>query len=277
MLIDGKSIARELRTALHERVRALGRRLTLGVVVVEETPEIHKFVELKQKCGEEVGVAVEVFAMDRMQHTTENLLQIVLHATREYDGLIVQLPLPHGLDLESLLSIYPLSHDVDVIGHMAYQQFKEGRLPFNPPVVAAIAEILHREGVRLADRRVLVIGEGRLVGAPATIWAERMGARVKTVNKTTERFDEWARGADIVICGAGAPGIIHPDNIKEGVIILDAGTSESEGVLRGDADPACAGKARIFTPTPGGIGPITVAKVFENLLTLMALKEKQKQ
>ncbi len=96
-----------------------------------------------------------------------------------------------------------------------------------------------------------------------------------TLNSSTGDLAEHTREADVLVLGAGSPGLITPDMVKDGVIILDAGTGESEGVLKGDADPACAAKARIFTPTPGGLGPVTVAKVFENLLTLVNLKAKR--
>jgi methylenetetrahydrofolate dehydrogenase (NADP+) / methenyltetrahydrofolate cyclohydrolase len=277
MTIDGNAIVRDLRTTLQHRVQQMQRTLRLGLIIAEETKTIRSFVERKIRFGQELGIEVEVETLDpTKRHTTEDLLHCVLSSTRTYDGLVLQLPVPMQYDLTSVLQLFPLSHDVDVLGVTAYQQFKEHKLPFLPPVIGAMAEILHRESVRIAGMRALVIGEGKLVGAPATVWATYLGAVVKTVNKDTPNIDEWIRGADLIISGAGEPGLIHPENIKEGVIILDAGTSEQGGVLKGDADPACADKARIFTPTPGGIGPITVAKVFENLLTLVDLKEKRK-
>ncbi len=276
MLVDGNKIARDIAGELKKRVQACGCRPKLGVIMAEETKSIRSFVERKMRFGVDIGIEVGVETLEpHKRHGTEDLLQTILRATRTYDGIVLQLPVPREFELDALLSIFPLSHDVDVLGVTAYQQFKERKLPFEPPVVAAMAEVLHREGVRLAGMRVLVIGEGRLVGAPAAVWADHLGAVVKTVDESTSDIDAWISGADMIVCGAGAPGIVRPEMVKEGVIILDAGTSEQGGVLKGDADPACAEKARIFTPTPGGIGPITVAKVFENLLTLMELKEKR--
>ncbi len=277
MIIDGKTLAHELRVSLKERISTSQKRYRLAFVIAEATREITTFVTLKQQFAQDIGVETSILTLEQLRRSTEALLALLLHATREFDGVVVQLPLARGMDTEALLNIYPLSHDVDVLGNTAFEQYREGKLPFDPPVVGAMAEILRREGIRLAGYRVLVIGEGRLVGAPAAVWATRMGATVKVVNKSTQNLDAWLCGADVIMCGAGAPGIVRPDNIKEGVIILDAGTSEQAGVLKGDADPACAEKARIFTPTPGGIGPITVAKVFENLLTLADLKEKRKR
>jgi len=275
MVVDGKLIARELVQDMRVRVREMQKRPSLGVVIAEETHEIRSFVSHKQKVAQELGLGFEVTTLDHVRHhKTEDLLKLVLHTTRAHDGVVLQLPIPQHFDLEAVLKLFPLSHDVDVLGVTAYEQFREGRLPFLPPVVSACAEILHREGVRLQGARVLVVGEGRLVGAPAANWAGQLGAIVKSANKATEQFDAWVAGADVIISGAGVPGLIRPEHVREGVVIFDAGTSESEGVLKGDADPACAEKARVFTPTPGGIGPITVAKLFENLLTLTAIKQQ---
>jgi methylenetetrahydrofolate dehydrogenase (NADP+)/methenyltetrahydrofolate cyclohydrolase len=134
--------------------------------------------------------------------------------------------------------------------------------------------VLHKHGYQLAGRKVVVVGEGRLVGEPAAVWARNMGGQVTVVNVYTPDVGAATRDADVIISGAGAPSLITPDMVKDGAILLDAGTSESEGVLTGDIDPGCADKAALYTPTPGGIGPITVAKVFENLVMLHGLTHR---
>lgn len=275
MVIDGIGIAHELRTQLKNTLQHLGRRLVLGIIIAHETPEIRKFVALKQRFGKEIGVEIAVMQLGVLEQHNEALLQLLLHSTRTCDGLVLQLPLPHQYHLDSVFNLFPLSHDVDVIGNTAFQQHKEGTLPFLPPVIGAVADILHRQGVMLVGRNVLVVGDGRLVGAPAVPWIERLGGQVHVVTKLTGNLADSAPKADVIILGAGSPGLLKPEMVKPGAIILDAGTSESEGVLRGDADPRCAEVASVFTPTPGGIGPITVAKVFENLLTLTRLKARQ--
>jgi len=275
MVVDGKCIARALQSQLTQQVRGLVRRPKLGVIVVHETPQIKAFVALKQRFGAAIGIVVDVVRMPPIARGNEELLRLILKSTRTHDGLIVQLPLPKEYDVDEMFGLFPLSHDVDVLGAMAYRQYEEGALPFMPPVVAAFAEVLHASGVRLVGHTVTVLGKGRLVGAPAAKWAERFGATVTVVDESTPDVADHTRAADIVICGAGAPHFLKPDMVKEGVIVLDAGTSEQGGTLAGDADPAVAEKAAFFTPTPGGIGPITVAKVFENLLILDRLKHKK--
>jgi len=276
MKVDGIRIAKDLASDIRTRLKTSGKKLRLAVIVAGLNGPIRSFVERKRRFGEDVGVTVDVLSVDTLRDTTQDVLEKILHASREYDGILLQLPVPKEYDLDALLRLFPLTHDVDVLGKIAYQQYKEGNLPFDPPVVAAFAEVLHRHSIQLAGQRVLVIGEGRLVGAPAAVWAQRVGGIVQVVDKETQNIDEWIRGADIIISGAGVPGLLHTGNIAPGAVILDAGTSESDGVVKGDADPACAEVASLFTPTPGGIGPITVAKVFENLLVLHELQVRSR-
>lgn len=273
MIVDGRLIAHEIKATLQMRMQKRTRPVVLGILIAHETLAIRKFVELKEAFGKSIGVEVKTVKLSQLEQKTENFLRLMLHATRDVDGLVLQLPLPAHVELVPLLKLFPLSHDVDVLGETAFQQFKERALPFLPPVVAALAEIIHRHAYSLAGRKVLVIGQGHLVGEPAAIWAKQLGAQVTSVTAATLNVPELAREADVIITGAGVPGLVTPDMIKDGVMLLDAGTSESGGVLRGDVAPECAAKATLFTPTPGGIGPITVAKVFENLLTLTELKD----
>ncbi|MEX0930993.1 MAG: bifunctional 5,10-methylenetetrahydrofolate dehydrogenase/5,10-methenyltetrahydrofolate cyclohydrolase, partial [Candidatus Paceibacterota bacterium] len=109
---------------------------------------------------------------------------------------------------------------------------------------------------------------GRLVGKPVAKWFTEMGANVRVLTKESKDIAQYTKQADIIVCGAGASGFLKPDMIKEGVIILDAGTSEEGGVLRGDADPLCSEKAALMTPVPNGIGPVTIAMLLKNLVLL---------
>lgn len=272
MVIDGISITEDLKHRLQHQTKARAERLRVGVIVVERTPQADQFLAAKQRFAKSINVDLDVLTLPTLSQTTEYLLQLILRAPMQYNGLILQLPVPERYDLDQILRLFPLPLDIDVLGITAYEQFQEGTLPFMPPVVAACAEILHRNQYVLAGRTVVIVGEGRLVGAPAAVWARRMGALVSVANRRTEDLASLTRTADIIILGAGVPGLLTPDMVQQGVVVLDAGTSESAGVVKGDADPAVAEKAALFTPTPGGIGPITVAKVFENLLALDHLK-----
>ena len=237
MIVDGKRMAEEIIAGLGDTLR--GR--TVGIVVGQEDPATLSFVKVKERMAQRLGVRM-------MRGTLPELL--------ECDGIIIQLPHPEA---EALLKKLPPEKDLDALG--------PGPHLVHPPVIEAISEIFIRNNVAARGKRAVVIGAGKLVGKPATAWLSSLGAHVSVITETHGSLEEL-HDADIVVSGAGEPGLITPQMLKQGVVLIDAGTSEAGGKLLGDADPACANIASVFTPVPGGIGPIAVAMIFKNLFTL---------
>lgn len=260
MIVDGRAITHELQEKIKKE--AAGKRLALAVVFVGDDLASEKFIARKKKFGEVVGVSVEIFSFPA--DADENLVRTEIVRLAEdpsVDGVIIQLPLPLHYDTPALLNLIPPEKDVDALS--AHPRVLS-------PVVGAIKEILARHGVSLMGAHVVVVGRGALVGKPVAAWAEGEGADVKSVDKETEDIARYTREADILITGAGVPGLVTPGMVKDGAILIDAGTSESQGKLVGDIDPLCADKAALFTPVPGGVGPITVAMLFFNLMQIHA-------
>jgi methylenetetrahydrofolate dehydrogenase (NADP+)/methenyltetrahydrofolate cyclohydrolase len=262
MTIDGKQIAEEIYTELVGLRDSIEGELFLGIVAASNNPVIDSFVKIKERAAERLHVTLVREAIPE-EATTENVADIVLHLSGQCDGVIVQLPLPIGIDAEAVLANVLPDKDVDDINPATADLDKR----VNAPVVGAIQEIMARHGVSAEDKKACVMGEGRLVGHPAAMWLESQGAEVTVITHNKGSYDAL-KDADIIVCGAGEPGIIKPDMIKDGVVLIDAGTSEAEGRISGDADPACADKCSVFTPVPGGVGPIAVAMIFKNLFTL---------
>ena len=259
MLVDGRLIAADMYRALANQVTHLDTRPHLTVFTCAPNFETQKYLELKKRKAEAIGVAMNVVELPETL-TTEEVVQSVLYAQMQTDGIIVQLPLPAHIDTDVVLQAIPASYDTDGM------HYDGTDATYMSPVVGAIAEIVARHDVMLAAQKVVVVGHGRLVGKPAEIWAQKQGAQVTVVTKETGDLVAAVAKADILILGAGTPNLITPDMIKDGVVIFDAGTSEDGGELRGDADPACAEKASLYTPVPGGIGPITIAMLLRNLV-----------
>lgn len=272
MKADGKAIAEEMKHDIVRDIKRLPEKPRLAILVTQELPVIRKFINLKKAYADAIGVEMIEHDLSQLQKQ-EDFLHMVFRTAREADGIVVQLPLAPRIHLDAVRQILPATHDVDVLGVTAYEEFTYNRLPVMPPVVGAMAQVLARHQMTLRGKRVVVIGAGRLVGAPAAIWAKRMGGSVTVISEPTDSLADTLLDADVILSGAGVPGLIQPDMIQSGVIILDAGTSEAGGKLVGDADPLCEEKAALFTPTPGGIGPITVAMLFKNLVTLSSLKQ----
>lgn len=249
-VIDGKKIAEDVYARLPKKL------LTLGILVGEKNPVIDSFVRIKEEAAEKLGIAL-VREELLLGATTPDAVEHVRSLAEKTDGIIVQLPLPEGIDVDRVLGAIPPEKDVDGVSLKPLVR---------PPVAGSLEEILRVYDVNMRGKNLVVVGSGRLVGKPCADFLRGKGALVTTVNRN-ESLDSL-KDADIVVLGAGQPGLVKPEHIKEGVVLIDAGTSESSGKVVGDADPACAAKCSLFTPVPGGVGPVAVAMIFKNLTIL---------
>jgi len=272
MIVDGRAIAEEMKAALTEKMSALveSEKPTLFIIAAGENAATKSFVGVKKKFAAAVGISVEELFFNEKEASTAALIGAIekIAARGAKGGIVVQLPLLVSVDTDAVLNAIPLRLDVDVLGEEAGRLFREGKPGLLPPVVGAIREILERASVFLHGKKVVILGRGRLVGAPAALWFPRFGAGVTVYSSKMPPRAEELRDADIIVSGIGKPHFITPDMVKDGAILLDAGTSEAEGKMVGDAHPDTAAKCALFTPVPGGIGPVTVAVLFQNLVAL---------
>ena len=259
MVLDGRALAAAIFEDIRVRVTKRGLPPVLAIITCAPNFETQKYLALKEKKAGEVGIQTRVIELPATSET-EAFVNALKEAEAISDGVVVQLPLPNHVDVEYVLNSIPETHDIDALNPRTTRVLS--------PVVGALREILAHHEITASGKSVTIIGNGKLVGMPATRWFRDVGANVTVVTKDTEEILKSTKTADIIVCGAGVPGFLTPDMVKEGVIILDAGTSEAQGVLRGDADPSCAEKATLFTPVPGGIGPITIAVLLKNLVEI---------
>ncbi len=260
MIVYGKKIAEEIKKTLQLALLAQGKKLHLDVILVGDNVVSEKYVECKKKIGEEIGVEVIVHELlgDITQADLETEIER-LNNDERVTGIIVQLPLPEQIDEQEILNFVSPDKDVDALGNEA---------KILSPTVGAIKEILERNNVEVSGKKVAVLGKGKLVGKPVAIWLTQEGANVSVIDSKTIDSDNILKTADIVVSGVGKSCLITPDKIKDSIVLIDAATSEQNGCLNGDADPACADKCSLFTPVPGGVGPLTVVMLFKNLLEL---------
>jgi len=257
MLIDGKKLAEEIKTTLK------GDGLRLAIVQVGDDEASRKFIERKEKFAKDISVETRVYNLSSDISTTELRKKMAeISHILENDGIILQLPLPGHINTQYVLNGIVSKKDVDVLSSRSFGDFATGRSKILPPVVSAIKIIFEKYNVDVSGKNIVVIGAGRLVGKPVATWLINQEATVSVLNEFTPDISKFAKEADIIISGAGKPGLIKPEMVKEGVIIIDAGS------LVGDVDPKVAEKSSLFTPVPGGIGPLTVAMVFKNLIEL---------
>ncbi|MDB5189221.1 MAG: 5,10-methylenetetrahydrofolate dehydrogenase [Parcubacteria group bacterium] len=263
MVFEGGLIAREITAGI--RASLVGDAPIVRAIVMAPSAATESYLRIKEARAREAGMYLELIRMEN-DATTEDLLEKI--ALPGADSIIVQLPLPEQVDTKTVLDAIPLSLDADVLSTAAHDAFEKGDSDaLLPPVVAAMKEILERSGVEVQGKRAVVIGQGWLVGEPCAAWLAQAGVSVETLTRDSGDLS-ILKNADIVVSGAGSPGLIRPEHLMNGVVLIDAGTSESGGAIVGDADPACAELASVFTPVPGGVGPIAVACLFANAALL---------
>ena len=262
MIIDGTAIAEEIVSNLARERGNFEGELKLGIVMAGGDRVIDSFVRIKERVAARLNVALVREELPSSAATADAVAAVVRLA-QACSGIIVQLPLPETIDTERVLASVPPHRDVDAINPMVPDDARLVRAP----VAGAVLEILNRANIDSRGKPAVVVGQGRLVGKPAAHLLEQLGAHVSVITPTSGSLDELLH-ADIIVSGVGKPNIIVPALIREGAVLIDAGTSEIGGKLAGDADPACAAKVSVFTPVPGGVGPIAVAMIFKNLFTL---------
>jgi methylenetetrahydrofolate dehydrogenase (NADP+)/methenyltetrahydrofolate cyclohydrolase len=263
MIVDGNKIAKALLIDVAKRVELMSQKPTLTVLACEPNFETRKYLDLKKSKAESLGINIEVLILESGSSTTA-FLTAVKNAVVNSNGIIVQLPLPTYINTKEVLESIPTTHDVDAFIYGSEVS------PVLPPVVGAINMIGLAHELVWKDKKVVIFGSGRLVGLPAATYAKNQGSKVTVIRENSTEVHLETLTADIIILGAGKANLLKPDMVKEGVVVFDAGASEDGGLLVGDASPEVFKKAAIFTPVPGGIGPITIAVLFSNLLELAA-------
>lgn len=268
MIVNGKAVAQTLYDALQTE-RAQFGEVILGHLVTEMSPVTASYARIKERGAERLNIKMIRTELPEGA-TTSEAVDAIQKLVATCDGVIPQLPIVPSIDAHTVINAIPKEKDVDVLSDAAVAEFEKGGWPAIPPVPAALKYILEHHKVPIKGARVVIIGQGRLVGKPASILFNRLGADVRTIIKGDD-IAAATREADIILSGAGVPGLIKPGMVKDGVAIIDAGTSEQGGKVVGDADPVVVDKCSVFTPVPGGVGPVAIAHIYVNVF---ALKKK---
>lgn len=274
MIIDGKKIANAILAQLYERVDRLPSRPLFCDVVVGNDPVSLSYVKMKGKTAERVGI--EFLQVQLQESVTQEELVLTLEGLNRKErmcGLIVQLPLPAEMDRGAVLGAIHPDIDVDCIGGAGASAFYGGVSRLTPPTAAAVMTLLDSVPVIFEGKRVLVIGQGELVGKPVTHLLKSRGVEPLVADKATENLPELLRSADVIVSGTGKPKLITGQMVKPGCVVVDAGTAETDGGIVGDVDFESVNQvASYVSPVPGGVGPVTVAKLLENVVKVASSK-----
>ena len=280
-IIDGKKIAAEVRAELKEKIEKMvaetKRRPALAVILVGEDPASKVYVRNKAKACEEIGVASEVVTL--AADITQEMLEYIINsyaARVDIDGILVQMPLPKGLDGERALACIPAEKDVDAFHTENVGHIMRGDYRFLPCTPAGVMALIKRSGIEVAGKNCVVIGRSNIVGKPMAMLLLHANGTVTVCHSKTRDIKKICAEADILVAGVGRANFVTADMVKEGAVIIDVGINRLDsGKLCGDVDFCeVEPKASYITPVPGGVGPMTITMLMQNTLTAAKIHGK---
>lgn len=258
-LLSGAELAGFIKKRQARQVRALRQTHKvfpkLAIVQVKDDPVIDTYVRLKREYGADILIDVDIhhIAQTEAPETIQRL-----NADDTVHGIIVQLPLADPGETDAIVNLVTPEKDVDALGE---------KPSFDPATPMAILWLLAGYNVDLQGKKVLLIGRGKLVGAPLEKILTDSGVSVDVADRSTTNLKEKTLDADVIITAAGSPAILFPDMIKPGAVVVDAGVASEDGRTVGDVAPEVYERENlVITPVKGGVGPLTVCALFDNVI-----------
>lgn len=274
-IIDGKATAATIRQELQQEVSAAlaraGRAPGLAVILVGDDPASHVYVRNKERACAEVGICSFPYKLPA-DTSQEALLELIAHCNADpnIDGILLQLPLPQGMDSQACLLAIDPAKDVDGFHPENVGRLSVGLPCFAPCTPAGVIELLRRYELSPAGKKAVVVGRSNIVGKPlAMMLAQNTpfgNATVTVCHSRTPDLAAQCRAADFLFLALGKARFVTADMVREGAVVLDVGINrDADGTLCGDADfEAISSKCAAITPVPGGVGPMTIAMLMQN-------------
>ena len=266
-IIDGKAVAADIRAQLKDRIGRSGKEVGLAVVMVGDNPASRVYVRNKEKACRETGILSRTYELPEGVSQPElEALIVSLAADERVHGILLQLPLPEGLDAGSALAKIPPSKDVDGFSAENLGKLVRGERALVACTPLGVMKLLESAGISPAGKRAVVLGRSETVGKPLALLLLNADATVTVCHSSTENLKEICREADILVSAVGKPGFVTEDMVKEGAVVIDVGINRgADGKLCGDVDfERVAPRTSYITPVPGGVGPMTVAMLLCN-------------
>ena len=279
-VIDGKAVAASVRervgAEVAELTAELGRAPGLATVLVGEDPASAIYIRRKREACEEVGIS-SVHNEPPAETTQEDLLALIdeLNAADEVDGILVQLPLPDGLDADAVVNRLDPAKDVDGLTPTSAGLLARGEPGLVPCTPSGVMELLASAGVDPSGKEAVIVGRSNLVGRPLSSLLLGADATVTVCHSRTADLGEVCRRADILVAAVGRPRLVTAEMIRPGATVIDVGTNRTDDGLVGDVDFEAASEvAGAITPVPGGVGPMTIAMLLAN--TVQAARNRSR-
>ena len=268
MIMDGKSLKGEILSGLAEEVKALDKVPTLCVIQVGDDEASNVYINQKRKMCNDIGYN---FIHEKYDDsiTEDELLKNIdrFNSNDNIDAILVQMPLPSGINEKSIQNAVNKYKDVDGLNDSNIVDLISGKSSLYPCTACGVISLLDKYGVILEGSNVVIVGRSSLVGMPLFHMLENRNATVTLCHSKTRNLQSITKNADIIISATGVKGLIKEDMVNNNTVVVDVGITRENGKLYGDVDfDNVSKKAKLITPVPGGVGPMTVACLLKNVV-----------
>ena len=277
MIIDGKAVSEKILAAVSKEVADSGLTPCLATVIVGDDPASQMYVRMKHKACDRVGIKSVGVVLPGTSTTGEVVNAVAkLNADDSVHGILVQLPLPNGIDTEAVIESVSPEKDVDGFHPYNIGQLFSGRPKFVPCTPGGIMTLLAEYKIDTKGKKAVVVGRSVDVGRPMAALMINADATVTVCHSKTDNLADEMKKADILISAIGRAKFVKPDMVKEGAVLIDVGINQDKnGKLCVDADfEAVKDKVSAITPVPGGVGPMTIATLMQNTLKAARILSK---
>lgn len=276
MIMDGKSLKCEILSGLAEEVKALDKVPTLCVIQVGDDEASNVYINQKRKMCNDIGYN---FIHEKYDDsiTEDELLKNIerFNSNDNIDAILVQMPLPSGINEKSIQNAVNKYKDVDGLNDSNIVDLISGKSSLYPCTACGVISLLDKYGVILEGSNVVIVGRSSLVGMPLFHMLENRNATVTLCHSKTRNLQSITKNADIIISATGVKGLIKEDMVNNNAVVVDVGITRENGKLYGDVDfDNVSKKASLITPVPGGVGPMTIASLAQNVLKAYKMQKK---
>lgn len=276
MIMDGKSLKGEILSGLAEKVKALDKVPTLCVIQVGDDEASNVYINQKRKMCSEIGYN---FIHEKYDDsiTEEELLKNIdrFNSNDNIDAILVQMPLPSGINEKNIQNAVNKYKDVDGLNDSNIVDLISGKSSLYPCTACGVISLLDKYGVTLEGSNVVIVGRSSLVGMPLFHMLENRNATVTLCHSKTRNLQSITKNADIIISATGVKGLIKEDMVNNNAVVVDVGITRENGKLYGDVDfDNVSKKASLITPVPGGVGPMTIASLAQNVLKAYKMQKR---
>lgn len=268
MILDGKLTAATVRKQVSENVKRLNDTVTAALIMVGDNQASQVYVRNKQKACDEVGINVESYLLEENTSQKE-LLNIIDKCNKDpkINGILVQLPLPSHIEEKIVINAISPEKDIDGLNMVNQGKLMVGEEGLVPATPKGVITLLKSNNIEIAGKNVVIVGRSKLVGKPLAMLMLKENATVTVAHSKTVNLKEVTKRADILVAAVGKAKFITADMVKRDAVVVDVGINRFDGKLCGDVDyQAVSEVAKFITPVPGGVGPMTIAELLENIL-----------